>query len=66
MTHTNIGLLTQQQLHKLQIIQVAEFYNMTLNNLEYYRLEGYPILEQHASEHLMHWKNELHKLILGR
>ena len=65
-TRTNIGLLTQQQLQELQIIQVAEFYNMTLDNLEYYRLEGYPILEQQASRRLMQWKNELHRLILGR
>ncbi|WP_373033816.1 hypothetical protein [Sulfurovum sp.] len=65
-TRTNIGLFTQQQLQELQIIQVAEFYNMTLDNLEYYRHEGYPMLEQQASNRLMHWKNELHRLILGR
>ncbi len=65
-TRTNIGLLTQQQLQELQIIQVAEFYNMTLDNLEHYRLEGYPILEQQASKRLMHWKNELRRLIVGR
>ena len=65
-TRTSIGLLTQQQLQELQIKQIAEFYNMTLDNLEYYSLEGYPILEQQAVKRLMHWKNELHRLILGR
>ena len=65
-TRTSIGLLTQQQLEELQIKQVAEFYNMTLDNLEYYRLEGYPILAQQAAKRLMHWKSELHRLILGR
>ncbi len=66
MTTHITGLLTQQQLQELQIIQVTEFYTLVSANLDYYRLEGYPILEQQAQKHLMHWKRELKRLLLGR
>ncbi len=61
----NIGLLSQQQLQELQIKQVIEFYTLVSANLEHYKLEGYPLLEEQAEIHLQHWKSELKRLILG-
>lgn len=50
--------------HKL-IKQVALYYNSSKQNIEDYRDMDCQTLEQMATEHLMHWKNELHNLIFN-
>ena len=45
------------------IAQVAEYYNGTQRDLQFYRDLTFPKLESLASEHLKHWQQELHNLI---
>ncbi len=48
------------------IRDVAGYYNEINNDLELYQDMRYPVLENQAKEHLMHWKKELRRLIFGR
>jgi len=50
--------------HRL-ITQVAEYYNSTKEDIEFYRDLNAPILETLSTKHLQHWKEELHKLIFN-
>ena len=45
------------------ISQVAEYYRRTRCDLEVYQEMNFTVLENVATEHLMHWRKELHELI---
>ncbi len=62
MTRTN----TIDQANLGLIKDVAGYYNEISNDLELYQDMNYTVLENQAKEHLMHWKKELRRLILGR
>ncbi len=47
------------------IAQVAQYYNSTKQDVETYQDLKVPSLESMSTEHLMHWKKELHDLIFN-
>ena len=47
------------------ILQVAEYYRSTKTNLAIYQEMEIPTLEALASKHLLHWKQELRRLVLN-
>ena len=47
------------------IAQVAEYYNNTKENLEFYKEVNSSSLQEMSQEHLQHWKSELKALIFN-
>ena len=50
--------------HRL-ITQVATYYNDAKENLEFYKEINSISLQEMSTDHLMHWKKELHDLIFN-
>lgn len=62
--HSNIQDDRMETNTKL-ILQVAEYYSSTKSNLAIYQEMEIPTLEALASKHLLHWKQELRRLVLN-
>lgn len=63
-------MTTRPQDHATQanyrlIAQVAEYYNDTRENIDFYKELNNTTLQEMSQEHLQHWKSELRSLIFN-